>query len=344
MFLEKRLLAKILGNIQIDTRSNQHICTYNNLIGIVEKRKLTTYNVYAKKEAEIDVDITEAISDSSGKYLLLAEKNGRKLYLIQDNYIIWEKETDGDITRLHVNKNGYVAIIIKGTSYKSIVQVFDSEGKDLFKTYLSTTIATDVSISDDNKYVSFAEVNFSGTIVESTIKTISVEKTKENAQNSIIHTHKAASNSLINKIEYQDKNNLVCMYDDRIDVLQADTNTTLLDLNQKDKKTTFAEIQLNNNVLEISEEVSNIIKTKNILKFKNVSTRKENLYIIEGVIKKLYAKGNVVAVDMGRQIEFVNTNGWLVKNYTTLQEAKQVVIGNGIAGVVYKNKIEVINL
>ena len=34
--------------------------------------------------------------------------------------------------------------------------------KELFKTYLSSTVAVDSSISEDNKYMSFGEVNTSG--------------------------------------------------------------------------------------------------------------------------------------------------------------------------------------
>jgi len=47
---------------------------------------------------------------------------------------------------------------------------------------------------------------------------------------------------------------------------------------------------------------------------------------------------------MGSEVHFVNTNGWLAKKYISTQEIKDVVIGSGIAGIVYKDKIEIINL
>ena len=40
----------------------------------------------------------------------------------------------------------------------------------------------------------------------------------------------------------------------------------------------------------------------------------------------------------------VKTVQWLVKKYISTQEIKDVVIGSGIAGIVYKDKIEIINL
>lgn len=338
--LRKNITSENTQIIEIDTKSNQHICSYGNYIAIVEGRKFTTYNSSGKKETELEVEVTEPITEANNNYIVLAEKNGKKVYLIEDKKIVWDKELEGNIVRIHVNENGYTAIIIRGTTYKSIIQVFDNTGKELFKTYLSSTIATDVSISKDNKYVSFAEINVSGTLIESSIKTISVEKTKENAQDSIIYTYKAENNKLILRIKYQDKNSLVCMYDDSIDLLQGETNKILYDI----QEASFADIELKNFIVRITENKSGIFKTTNLVEFKNVSTDKENLCTIEGAIKNIYTNGETVAINLGNEIQFIGTNGWLIKRYITTQEPKDIIIGNGIAGLIYKDKIEIINL
>ena len=118
------------------------------------------------------IKINTPIITTNGKYLLIAEKDKNKIYLISSNEIIWEKELEGNIDKITVNKNGYVAVILSGTIYKSIIQNFDNSGNELFKTYLSSTTAMDADISLDNQYLSFVEVNSNGTIAESTIKTI----------------------------------------------------------------------------------------------------------------------------------------------------------------------------
>ena len=50
------------------------------------------------------------------------------------------------------------------------------------KTYLSSTIAVDIAISENSQNLSFAEINTSGTIIDSVVKTISVEKAKTHQQ------------------------------------------------------------------------------------------------------------------------------------------------------------------
>ncbi len=53
---------------------------------------------------------------------------------------------------------------------------------------------------------------------------------------------------------------------------------------------------------------------------------------------------NVIAVNMGTEVDFINTSGWLIKKYTSSRNIKNVVVGSSIAGIVYKDKIEIIGL
>ena len=62
------------------------------------------------------------------------------------------------------------------------------------------------------------------------------------------------------------------------------------------------------------------------------------------VTKEIYTTGNIVALNLGAEVEFINTSGWLVKRYTAEQEITSIVISNSIAGIVYRDKIEIINL
>ena len=65
---------------------------------------------------------------------------------------MWQNKVEGNIKKINVNKNGIVSIITEGTSYKSVIITFDKNGKELFKTYLASTIAVASDISVDGKY------------------------------------------------------------------------------------------------------------------------------------------------------------------------------------------------
>ena len=68
------------------------------------------------------------------------------------------------------------------------------------------------------------------------------------------------------------------------------------------------------------------------------------MYTINGTPKAIYCADSTIAINLGSEIDFINNSGWLIKKFNTTQEAKNVVLGSGIAGVVYKNKVEIINL
>lgn len=52
----------------------------------------------------------------------------------------------------------------------------------------------------------------------------------------------------------------------------------------------------------------------------------------------------MVAINLGQEVEFINTRGGLLKRYSSLQEVQDVILGNGVAGIVYNDKVELINL
>ena len=52
----------------------------------------------------------------------------------------------------------------------------------------------------------------------------------------------------------------------------------------------------------------------------------------------------MIALNLGTEVEFINTDGWLVKRYIANQEITNIVVSNNIAGIIYRDKIEIIDL
>ena len=340
----KNVTENNLQYIDINSESNTYIYAYDKYLVTLEKNILTHYNSSAKKESEIKIEISEPIYASDGKYLMIAEKNKQRIYLINNNGIIWQKDIEGTISKINVNKNGYTSVIISGTTYKSVIAVYDRDGKELFKTYLSSTIAMDSSISEDNKYLSFSEINTSGTLIQSSIKTISIDKAKETPSDSIIYTYDAEQNDLIVNMKYHDKNKLVCIYNNGVHVNNNNKDEMLISLNEKDKKVAFSDIELANYAYRVIEKSTGLFKANSTIELYNTTTKKQNIYTFDGVAKKIYSYSNIIAIDLGSEVHFIGTNGWLIKKYSSTQEIKDIVIAENLAGIIYRDKVEFINL
>jgi len=340
----KMINEENVPSIDIDSSKNINAFAYSKYIAVLEQNELRLYNKLGNQEHSLDIEVSNPLFETNGEYLCIAEKGGQKLYLISNKNILWQKDIEGNISSINVNKNGYVSITISGTSYKTIVQTFSSDGEDLFKNYLGTTNVIDTDISNDNKFLAIAEVNFSGIVVQSNIKIISIEEARENSSESIKYTHVAKANDLIINIKYNNKDDLVCMYDEHIDILTNGENKEIINLTNED--VLFADVNLTSKIVKIIKTSNGFLNT--VIEMQTIdsnNTENINRYTIESTPKKVYAQGDIIAINLGTSAIFIQDNGWLVKKYESKKEEIQnIIMCDKIAGVVSKNKIYIISL
>lgn len=339
--LRKEITENNLNSIVLEDYDKSNIYAYSNKIAVLKDNKLSLYTASGRQEGKLEVQISTPITYSNGRYFMIAQQDSSKAYLIRDNEIVWEKDLEGNISRVSVNSAGYSSIILTGTAYKTVIVVFDNQGNELFK-YMSSTITVDSAISEDNQYLSFAEVNISGTFVQSNIKTLSIEKAKTSPNEANVFTYNADSNSLILNIKYQNNNKLVCMYDDSVHVIKNNEDTKVADINSSGM--TFYSIELNNHLVGTVESTSGLLDTQTSVQIINMDNQNQSTYNFNGVTKELYSYGNKIALNLGSEVHFIETNGWLIKKYTSSQEIRKIVITDEIAGIVYRDKIEIVNL
>ena len=338
----KEISQDKVTTIELDERDSPNVYAFNKYIGILSKNKLSLYGSSGEEETNLEVKITNPLFDSANRFLPIGESNGQKIYVIEDKKVAWESEVEGNISKVYVNKNGYVAVIMTGMSYKSGVQVFDPEGNSLFISFLSSTVAMDISISNDNKYLAIAEVDTSGTIIQSNVRITSIEKARIDPSNSVESNYKSEQNKLIVNIDYQDKDRIVCMYTDTINIIENNQESVVFD--NKDKKIIAQSIDLKNYFATIQEESSGIFSANSVINIVNVENKSTQNYTVETSVKEMYAKGDIIALNLGTEVEFINTAGWLVKRYIASQEVSKVTISDSIAGIIYRDKVEIINL
>lgn len=339
--LNKEVFQDTSTSIELDDE-NAKVYAFNKNIAVLSKNKFKIYNNFGNKDQELDVEISNPLFCSSNRFVAIGEKLGQKLYVIEDKKIAWDTQIEGKISQIYINKNGYVAVVITGTTHKSVVNVFDNNGNSLFKIYRSSTRIVDVSISNDNKYLAIAEVDTTGTIIQSSVKTISIEKAQGDSKNSVEKVYDGKYNSLIINIQYQDNNKLICKYDDSIHIIENEKDEVLVDYSNE--KISFTSIDLNNNIVEVKEQSSGLFTADSIVRIINIGNKSEKTYVADAVSKEIHTYENVIALNLGSEIEFINTDGWLIKRYVAKQEITNIVISSSVAAIVYRDKVEIINL
>lgn len=340
--LRKNVSENSSNVIEINSDGNPYVYAFDKYITVLSKNVLSFYAQDAKFVSSIDVNITTPYINSEDKYLVVAEKGGSKLYFISEMGVKWEKDIEGEIYRVSVNKNGYVSVILKNATYKSIVVVFDVNGNELLRNFLKSSYAICSEISDNNQYLAVGRIDYSGTVVKSIIDLISIGTAKDNPKNSVVNKYESESGKILANIKFNDKDEAICMFDSYIQKLTKDTSQKLYDINSDNM---FVDINLKNNMVIVEKETSGLFSYEYQMSIKNTAGKSDNLYILgSDTPKKLKVTENLICLNLANEVRVVSSGGWLLKRYTTKSEIQDIVVGDSIIGIIYNNKIEVIGI
>jgi hypothetical protein len=333
-----------LSTLEIDSDQNVSVYAYDKYVALLNDNKLNIYNSSAKETASLDVSINNPMFTANGKYLIIAEKDKQKIYLIAGTKILWNTDIEGTISRVSVNENGYVSVVCTGTTYKSVIVTFDPDGNQLFKTYIPNNTVVDSVISSDNKYLSFAEIDTSGTLVQSIVKTIVIKDATSSAESKIAYTYEMPTNILTVNLRYQGSKNLISMCNNGIYLLSDGNTQLLMDFEEDEKNYTFAGIDLINNIYEVEEISDDISNQTSIIKFVNTGTQKCHSYSVSSIAKGTTSAGDNIAINTGTEIYFVSTRGWLKKKYVAKEEIRDIVLSERLAVIIFRDKVEILVL
>lgn len=337
--LMKEVTENTSNRIEINSDGNPYIYAFDKYITIFSKNVLNFYNQEANNVAKIDANITVPYMTSNDKYLVLAENGGQKLYFILDTSIQWEKEMDGEIYRVSINKNGYVSVLFK---YKSVIVLLNAQGEELFRTYLATSYAVCSEISDNNKYLAIGQVDYSGTVLKSIVKLISVDSAIQNAQNSILYTYESESNKILSNLKFNSKQEAICMFDTYLQKVTTTSDERMYDIKNTDL---FVDMNLEDNFIVVEKESSGLFSYQYQMNIKSTTGKSDKLYILENDMpKELKLTKASISIKLVNEVRVVSASGWLNKRYTTSSEIQDIVIGDCLMGIVYHNKIEVIGI
>lgn len=337
--LRKEISEENANSIAIDTENLSLVHAYNKNLAIYADGNVNLYNTAAKKIGNIEITLSKPIADSEREYLVLGDYGAQKLCLIKSNNLVWQKDIEGKISKVSVNKNGYVAVSVTGTTYESIVMLYNPKGELLFTSYLSMYVM-EADISENNKYLAIAEIDNSGISPTTKIEMISIELASSKSENATVNQYVATTNEMLTGMKFQGKGNLLCSFDSYIIKMTENSCDRVYEIMNL---TAYVDVKLSDSFIRVDKEQSSVFKSDYRLKIDNTNG-KERAYIIEGSLKSVVAKDKIIALNLGKEILFVNNKARLVKKYISTQEIENVIISDKIAAILYKDKISIINL
>lgn len=333
-------LADSVGSVTLNNNYITAEGTLSNII-LVGTNYIKGYSNECKEKFDIFASFQDAVIDSAGDYCVVAEKNGTKVYMICGDEKIWENSITGNIYNVYVNKNGYVAVTYKQTGYKSLVKIISPLGTELFTSYLASTYALDVAITNDNRTLAIAEVDTEGIHVNSAIKIIDIN----NLENENVKKYELDENSLVIDVEYTDKNELLVMTDSKINMIKDDESKEILNYNYPN--TLSMSIENKKNAISVEKVEAGLFDVKYKLCIYSYGNEIEKTeYELYDLPKQVKAYDNLIVLAMEDELLIVNTNGKLVRKCEISRNLKSMILFNNgnMVGLVFRDKIEFVKI
>ena len=300
-------IADSIGKIELENYLTT--CGTDSNFFVIDNNSIIGYSENMKKNMELSLTSKDVITYSEGDYCIVGEKAGTSVNLISGSELVWSNTINSaSILSVYVNKNGYSAVIYSQAGYKSLIKVFSNTGKELFTSYLASTYAIDVAISNDNKTFAIAEVDTSGINIASRIKMTNMEDASE----STVKKYDINSNEVITDIEFNTNNKLVIMTDLKVYLLDNDTISEILNFEKENIIT--ASIENKKNIVTIRNEKNGLFNQKMevcIYDFNITSEPKK--YELSSSPNRFSCNKNVIALDDGLEIIFINDSGNFMK-------------------------------
>jgi len=169
-----------------------------------------------------------------------------------------------------------------------------------------------------------------------------VEKARKGIDDAVANEYQADKNELLLKLEYQINNKIVCMFDDKIKYIQNGNMQELLDFDSEIEKISFVDIKIADGIVKVAE-MTDDSESSSKLEFQSTAVDTTNYNNLTGIVEELYTSNSErIAINFGTEIKVYNLNGWLIKDYTTTEEIRDVVMNDSFAGIVYKDRVEIL--
>ncbi len=147
------------AQIELDTSFGYATRKYNGGVAVFGKEGIVGIANSGRQAWEIDFPVTNPILSCSGRYVLAAERGGKKLILAAGGNVRQEMETDETILYASVNSKGAFAVVTEERGYKGRVKVYDVRGKELYAWHSADQNILSAAVSEDNRKLAVSVVN-----------------------------------------------------------------------------------------------------------------------------------------------------------------------------------------
>lgn len=305
--------------------SSQYAVTPDGIVA-VKSNYLMVCNSKGEVSWDTATSVINPILKAEGDYIMIAENGGKKICLYRDKKPLYAIQIENDIQNASLSPDGDVVVITKRQYYKGTIEVYNTQGNQIFSWNSGTDYVINADISESSRRVAAILLNTDSNI-NSNLVLFDITKTESYATQTF-------PNTVLFKCDFVNET-LNLAADNRISGMSIRA------------KVLWDVIYENENFLKyVCDDEGNklvLLESKNIPQLKVYSKSGSNTQTIttDDIPDYIDIKDNIILYNNNRSVLFGKPNK--AQKYTASMDIKGLkIIDKNTFLVIYNNSLEFI--
>jgi hypothetical protein len=329
--------VKKYAEIKYDSNEYAVFGVYKDLIIKCMKNKIQGIDKNGDEVWSIPVTMNEPVMKTSENDLLVADIGGRDIYVINGKEIKWSTKTDNNIINADISKTGYVTVVKEEKRTRGAVTVYNLQGNEFFTKGIGESFVLMAKVSPSGKQVFINSIDTSG------VKADTILEVTDILGKSVSANKIAEEGTIYTSMWYLNNDSLITAGDDSM---------VCFDKSGKESwntKKLFPSIKVFSSTVSLDKYPVLAFGSSNSnaaqVVLMNQKGDKVSQYQMQGEVVNISTFSDLLAVNAGREVDFINTKGSLIGKYSS----KSDIIGVNFfskqeAEIVTKGSVVVTNV
>jgi len=319
-FKEDELInVEEIYSISYDPAVQTNIVPGKDGILVINKSGISEYTTSKNPIWVKEMAISNPIIATDGERFVISESGGKKVMAFYNRTLLWEKECQGTVNKVFINKDGYVGVIFSKTGYKSGFLFLNPDGQEICTKLFAKTTLIDLDISPKGDLVAMIEADATTATLSSAISFMS-------NQGEIVFST-IESDTLLSGIRFLDNTNVIAVGDNKLIKINKNYEKTVLD-DFKDKTVSGMNLENTDKIIKIYRTADSIFADKSTIDILNVNNKKTGTGEVSGVVKAVESTGKTIAVVLADRIDFFDISGRYLNSLNVSGKYKSIKLFN----------------
>ena len=310
------------AEFDFDANLNVAFGTHKGYIVKCSRDNLIYLDSNGNEQWTYPLSLTDPVLKTEGSYLLVADYGGKSLLTFSGKEMRWEKELDNNIINADINSKGYVTVVHGEERSRGAVSVYNRQGMICFTIGKAENFILSSKVSPKLKSVFINSIDTSGININTVMEF-------SDLNGKMLNNKILKENTLFPSAWYMENDSLLVVGDKMFLILDKDLKEKLQQtVNGKIFSSCIADGKYAV-VAANPEEVTGIFESGSSgIWVYDADGEKISEYNIKGEVRNINSFDDVIGVNSGNKLRFIDIDGELLAEYSSNEEIKEVFFIN----------------